>query len=264
MSWPIGSGFSKCCSTCSPTLLVHGPNGQVTVSSSTVGAGPIRIVVSDTGAGIPTEKLARLFTPFDRLGAEQSGVEGTGLGLALCQRLIHAMHGSIGVDSTIGSGSRFWVELARAESPFERVALTKQNGSQPPSGPEPTQRTILYVEDNLSNLTLIEQMLDDQSNIKLITAMQGQLGIELARQHSPDLILLDLHLPDLPGWEVLSRLQRQKATREIPVVVISADATSRQIQRLMAAGASAYLTKPLDMQEFFRVINETSAPRLAA
>lgn len=238
-------------------------DGKVTVSSSTI-VGSIRIMISDTGAGISSEKLARLFTPFDRLGAEQTGVEGTGLGLALCQRLIHAMHGSIGVDSTVGSGSMFWVELARAESPFERVALAKRNGSQPQNGSEAIQRTILYVEDNLSNLTLIEQMLADQSHIKLITAMQGKLGIELARQHSPDLILLDLHLPDLPGWEVLSCLQRQEATREIPVVIISADATSRQIKRLMAAGARAYLTKPLDMQEFFRIINETAAPRLAA
>ncbi|HEV2842689.1 MAG TPA: PAS domain S-box protein [Chthoniobacterales bacterium] len=238
--------------------------GKVTVSSSTIGSGPIRIMVSDTGAGIPSEKLARLFTPFDRLGAEQSDVEGTGLGLALCQRLIHAMHGTIGVDSAVGSGSRFWVELARAESPFERVALEKHNGAYSQNGSEVCSRTILYVEDNLSNLTLIEQMLSDQSHIKLITAMQGKLGIELARRHSPDLILLDLHLPDLAGWEVLSRLQIQEATREIPVVIISADATSRQIKRLMAAGASAYLTKPLDMQEFFRVINETLAPRLAA
>lgn len=238
-------------------------DGKVTVSSSTIG-GSIRIMISDTGAGISSEKQARLFTPFDRLGAEQTGVEGTGLGLALCQRLIQAMQGSIGVDSTAGSGSMFWVELARAESPFERVALEKRNGPYPQNGSEVIQRTILYVEDNLSNLTLIEQMLADQSHIKLITAMQGKLGIELARQHSPDLILLDLHLPDLPGWEVLSCLQNQKATREIPVVVISADATSRQIKRLMAAGARAYLTKPLDMQEFFRIINETAAPRLAA
>ncbi len=238
-------------------------DGKVTVSSSTI-ASSIRIMISDTGAGISSEKQARLFTPFDRLGAEQTGVEGTGLGLALCQRLIHAMHGSIGVDSKVDSGSMFWVELARAESPFERVAMGKRNGSHPQNGSEAIQRTILYVEDNLSNLTLIQQMLADQSNIKLITAMQGKLGIELARQHSPDLILLDLHLPDLPGWEVLARLQHQKATREIPVVIISADATSRQIKRLMAAGASAYLTKPLDMEEFFRVINEIAAPRLAA
>jgi CheY-like chemotaxis protein len=123
------------------------------------------------------------------------------------------------------------------------------------------KRTILYVEDNLSNLTLIEQMLADDTETRLITAMQGQLGIELARQHAPDVILLDLHLPDLPGWEVLSRLKRDDSTSDIPVVVISADATSRQIKRLMATGASAYLTKPLDMQEFFRVIDETTARR---
>ena len=236
------------------------PDGKVTVSVDLAAGALMRVVVSDTGAGISADKLARLFTPFDRLGAEQTSVEGTGLGLALCQRLMQAMNGSIGVNTTIGRGSTFWVELACAQSPLAQVAPAKRNGPQP--GSNATKRTILYVEDNLSNLTLIEQMLAEQPEIKLITAMQGQLGIELARQHSPDLILLDLHLPDLPGWEVLSRLQRNEATREIPVVVISADATSRQIKRLMAAGARSYLTKPLDMQEFFRVIEETSTPRL--
>jgi PAS domain S-box-containing protein len=237
-------------------------DGKVTVSFSATGSGVMRIVVSDTGVGISSEKLARLFTPFDRLGAEQTAVEGTGLGLALCQRLMHAMHGSIGVDSTPGQGSTFWVELASADSPLERLTIAKRNASQSSNGSDEERRTILYIEDNLSNLTLIEQMLAGQSHIQLITAMQGQLGIELARQHAPNLILLDLHLPDIPGWEVLSRLQEHDATRESPVVVISADATSRQIKRLMAAGARAYLTKPLDMLEFFRVIDETSAPRL--
>jgi CheY-like chemotaxis protein len=116
---------------------------------------------------------------------------------------------------------------------------------------------ILYIEDNLSNLTLVEQMLAEQPAIELLTAMQGRLGIELARQHSPDLILLDLHLPDLPGHKVLAKLRQDELTRDIPVVVISADATARQIQRLMLAGARSYLTKPLDIGEFFRVIDET-------
>ena len=115
---------------------------------------------------------------------------------------------------------------------------------------------ILYIEDNLSNLTLVEQMLAEQPHIELLTAMQGDLGIDLARKHRPDLILLDLHLPDLRGHQVLARLRQDKLTREIPVVVISADATRRQIQRLMAAGARNYLTKPLDIGEFFRVIDE--------
>ncbi|HEX7517785.1 MAG TPA: PAS domain S-box protein [Chthoniobacterales bacterium] len=237
-------------------------DGKVTVSSSATGSGAMRIIVSDTGAGISQKKLARLFTPFDRLGAEQTAVEGTGLGLALCQRLMQAMHGSIGVNSTLGQGTTFWVELACADSPSERAASAQRNASPFLNGSDAEKRTILYIEDNLSNLTLIEQMLAEHSHIQLITAMQGQLGIELARRHSPDLILLDLHLPDLPGWEVLSRLQRDDATREIPVVIISADATSRQIERLMAAGARAYLTKPLDMLEFLRVIDETSAPRV--
>ena len=116
---------------------------------------------------------------------------------------------------------------------------------------------ILYIEDNLSNLTLVEQMLAEQPHIELVTAMQGSLGLDLARKHLPDLILLDLHLPDLPGHEVLARLRADKLTCEIPVVVISADATTRQIQRLLAAGASNYLTKPLDIGQFFRVIDET-------
>jgi PAS domain S-box-containing protein len=235
-------------------------DGKITVSADLSAAGMMRLVVSDTGAGIPSEKLARLFTPFDRLGAEQTTVEGTGLGLALCQRLMQAMNGSIGVDTTVGQGSTFWVELACAQSPLAQMAPARRVGS--PVKSNAARRTILYVEDNLSNLSLIEQMLSEQPEIKLITAMQGQLGIELARQHAPDLILLDLHLPDLPGWEVLSRLQSHEATRDIPVIVISADATSRQVKRLMAAGARAYLTKPLDMQEFFRAIDETPAARL--
>ncbi|MEY2498844.1 MAG: hypothetical protein QOD12_2400 [Verrucomicrobiota bacterium] len=237
------------------------PGGAVTVSYKSAGPGAMRIVVEDNGTGIADEKLARLFTPFDRLGAEQTNIEGTGLGLALCQRLVHAMNGTIGANSAPGKGSAFWVELACAESPLARVASVKLTGSQRNDSSDSRRRTILYVEDNLSNLTLIEQMLAEDKEIKLMTAMQGQLGIELARQHGPDVILLDLHLPDLPGWEVLSRLKRDVSTCDIPVVVISADATSRQIKRLMATGASAYLTKPLDMQEFFRVIEETTARR---
>jgi PAS domain S-box-containing protein len=234
------------------------PGGAVTVACLPGGRGAMRIVVEDTGTGIAEEKLSRLFTPFDRLGAESTSVEGTGLGLALCQRLMHAMNGTIGANSAPGKGSTFWVELACAQSPLEQVASGKLNGAHFNDVVDLRKRTILYVEDNLSNLTLIEQMLAEEPETKLITAMQGQLGIELARQHAPDVILLDLHLPDLPGWEVLSRLKRDDSTSDIPVVVISADATSRQIKRLMAAGASAYLTKPLDMQEFFRVIEETT------
>jgi CheY-like chemotaxis protein/anti-sigma regulatory factor (Ser/Thr protein kinase) len=237
------------------------PRGRVTISTEAFTNGRIRIIVSDNGPGIEKEKLARLFTPFDRLGAEQSAVEGTGLGLALSQRLIHAMKGAIGVESIPGQGSRFWVELPRATSSVARIR-TSRNGNRRPVSAH--TRTILYVEDNLSNLTLVEQMLAEQPQTTLLTAMQGRLAFELARQHAPDLILLDLHLPDIPGWEVLSELQQHDATRNIPVVIISADATARQIDRLMSAGARAYLTKPIDMTEFFRAIDAaTDKPRRA-
>jgi len=231
--------------------------GKVTLFGDTVGDSAMRILVTDTGEGIPADKLCRLFTPFDRLGAEQSGVEGTGLGLALCQRLMQAMHGSVGVDSTAGKGSTFWIELPRTESPTKLLAA--QKSAVPVSGKKGSeqQHTILYIEDNLSNLLLIEELLADQPQYKLITAMQGQIGLDLARQHLPDVILLDLHLPDLPGGEVLSRLQETEATRDIPVVVLSADATSHQIARLKKAGARAYLTKPLSIPDFFSVLEDT-------
>ena len=215
-----------------------------------------RLVVTDTGAGISPEKLARLFTPFDRLGAEQSGVEGTGLGLALCRRLMHAMGGDIGVHSVVGKGSAFWIQLPTAGSPLKTLPKNRPSRLSE-AGPGTGGGKILYIEDNLSNLTLVEQMLAEQPDIELLSAMQGGLGLDLARQHLPDLILLDLHLPDLPGHKVLARLRQDELTRDIPVVVISADATARQIQRLMAAGARNYLTKPIDIREFFRVIDET-------
>jgi PAS domain S-box-containing protein len=237
--------------------------GSVTVSFNAAGNGSTRIQVRDTGAGIPVEKLARLFTPFDRLGAEQSTVEGTGLGLALCQRLVQAMQGSIGVNSTLGNGSTFWLELPQAECPLQTLAAQKSS-SVPEQSADEESRRILYIEDNFSNVTLVEQMLAERPALELMTAMQGRVGLELARKHAPDLILLDLHLPDLPGWQVLAQLKSDHATRDVPVVVISADATAPQIKRLLSAGAHAYLTKPLDIAEFFRIVDQALSPAEAA
>jgi PAS domain S-box-containing protein len=232
--------------------------GGVTVSYHVPGNEKVRVLVSDSGPGIPAEKLARLFTPFERLGAEQSAIEGTGLGLALSQRLVDAMGGSIGVESAVGKGSTFWIELPLTKSPLERFPRDRAaNGARQPSS-EPASRSILYIEDNLSNLALIEQMLAERPGTALLTSMQGKVGLDLARQHTPDLILLDLHLPDLPGWDVLSQLKADSTTRHIPVVVISADATKRQMNRLMSAGAAHYLTKPLDVNKFFQVLDETN------
>lgn len=237
--------------------------GRVMVSHRVSSEGVVRLNVRDTGRGIAADKLSRLFTPFDRLGAEESNVEGTGLGLALCQRLMDAMHGFLGVSSTVGNGSTFWIELPGAESPLASVSPQNRATTDHAADPLRAKRKILYIEDNLSNLTLIEQILADQPEIELITAMQGRLGFELALKHDPDLILLDLHLPDLPGWKVLEQLKRNLATCHTPVVVISADATKRQIDRLLAGGARAYLTKPIDIGEFFKAIDETRSHPVA-
>ena len=232
--------------------------GEATVSVSSTTIGSVRLIITDTGPGIAAEKLPRLFTPFDRLGAEQSPIEGTGLGLALCKLLMQEMRGSIGVSSSVGQGSTFWVELPAADSPLARIAAARRNGLIRIDTKIVSAHTILYIEDNLSNLTLVGQMLAEQPELQLITAMEGQIGLNLARKHLPDLILLDLHLPDLPGWEVLAQLQRDRATANIPVIIISADATGRQIKRLMAAGARGYLTKPLEIEQFFKAIEKVT------
>jgi two-component system, sensor histidine kinase and response regulator len=238
--------------------------GRVAVSADSLGADRLRVVVSDNGPGIARENLSRLFTPFDRLGADQSSVQGTGLGLALSRRLMEAMRGTIGVESDLGRGSTFWVELPRSTSPLERVTAPAAAPLEPKPDPGATsprgKRVVLYIEDNASNLRLIEQIMAEQHDAELITAMEGRLGVDLARKHLPQLILLDLHLPDIPGWEVLGRLKADATTRNIPVVVISADATAGQIKKLLSTGASAYLTKPLDIDQFMSAFDKFAQP----
>jgi CheY-like chemotaxis protein len=216
----------------------------------------LRIGVRDTGPGIAPEHLARVFQPFERLGAERSGEEGTGLGLALSRRLVEAMDGTLTVASTPGEGSTFWVELVLETSPLERFARSDRGAaSASPARESLPVAKILYIEDNLANLTLVETILDSEPGILLVPALQGQLGLELAFEHRPDLILLDLHLPDIPGTEVLRRLQDDARTREIPVVVISADAMQGSVQKLLQSGARAYLTKPLEVDQFLDTVH---------
>lgn len=232
--------------------------GSLTLSCSQSSESRVRIVVSDTGLGMAHDKLARLFTPFDRLGAEQTGIEGSGLGLALSQSLVQAMGGTIHVASKVGQGSSFFVELAQVENPEEQIQPLQ---AEPPTLVDSDNHsvavtsTVLYIEDNLSNFRLIERVLALRQGIRLLPAMQGRLGIDLARQQQPDLILLDLHLPDLKGDEVLVQLKGHPKTQAIPVVVISADATPRQVQRLLHAGAAAYLTKPIDVGQLMQLFN---------
>ncbi|MBA4408957.1 MAG: hypothetical protein C0397_05995 [Odoribacter sp.] len=216
----------------------------------------IRISISDSGAGITTEDIKKLFTPFERIGAEKTETEGTGLGLAVAKKLIEAMHGTIGVESKVGLGSTFWIELPQTESQIDRH---KRLSDQviPEQEKALVSGTILYIEDNISNMQLVEQILEaHRPSIRLITEMYGKNAVKLATDFAPDLILLDLDLPDIHGSEVLKLLQAGPKTAAIPVVVISADAMAKQINKLMEAGAKDYLTKPLDVVEFLKVVDK--------
>jgi signal transduction histidine kinase len=227
--------------------------GTVAVSCDLEEGSRLRIKVHDTGPGIRPEDRELLFTLFERLGAEQTGVEGTGVGLALSRRLAEAMGGTVDVESAVGQGSTFWVELPIVEGPVERFERFNGNGQQPAVREEDPEALlprakVLYIEDNMLNLRLVKRILDDHPDIELVTAMQGRLGLELAREHQPKLVLLDLHLSDIGGDEVLRQLRDDPETSHIPVVVVSADATAGQMRRILAEGASSYLTKPLDIQ----------------
>lgn len=218
------------------------------------GSDSVRIEISDTGIGLPPEKLARMFTPFDRLGAEQTNVEGTGLGLALSKRLVQLMGGIIEVASEAGVGSTFAVELQKAVDP-ETVIEAESASAETPRVQLPG-RTVLYIEDNLSNYRLVQRILQQRPGVKLIAAMQGRLGLDLAREHRPDVVLLDLHLPDIPGQEVLQQIKQQaNGLPAPPVIIISADATAGQIERLRNAGADGYLTKPIEVRSFLATLD---------
>ncbi len=237
------------------------PGGSVALSCRRVAEARVRIEVTDTGRGLTPAQLDRLFVPFERLGAEESEIEGTGIGLALSRGIVTALDGEIGAESVAGVGSTFWITLPEAARGAKRVAA-QAAPVPPPRGDDlvgPGIHTILYVEDQDLNLRLVERILQARPEYRLLTAMQGGLGLDLAREHRPDLILLDLNLPDMSGDEVLRRLKEDPNMRRIPVIMVSADAMGDRIQQMLALGASGYLTKPYRVSEFLSLLAETLA-----
>jgi PAS domain S-box-containing protein len=240
----------------SNAIKYNSDDGTITISAEEIDGTRLRVKVRDTGPGVKPENQAKLFTPFERLGAEQTGVEGTGLGLALSKRLLEMMGGSIGVQNNPDRGATFWMELPLVQDPVTQIETAIPVAATPvaPANHQ-RQRIVLYVEDNLSNITLIEHIIVHRPHVKLVAAMQGRLGLDLAREHRPDLVLLDLHLPDISGEDVLHGLRQEPALQNTPVIIISADATRGRIERLQSMGVLDYLPKPLDIKRFLQLLD---------
>jgi len=230
--------------------------GTVEVLCAASGPGRIRMSIKDTGAGLPPERLAQLFQPFNRLGQEAGGEEGTGIGLVVAKQLIELMGGVIGVESTVNEGSVFWFELMSAAEPQFALEMGGPVASVQPSIPSGGPvRLVLYVEDNPANLTLIEKIVARRPDLRLLTAVTGVLGVASARANQPEVILMDINLPDISGIEALRILRKDPMTAHIPVVALSANAMPHDIEKGLQAGFFRYLTKPIKIDEFMDTLN---------
>ena len=230
-------------------------NGKVVVDWTFNSADRIRISVRDTGAGLPPEKLARLFTPFNRLGQESGKITGTGIGLVVSKRLAEAMDGVLGAESTVGKGSIFWCEFSSAVAPRDSSwNETTESTDAALEARAGRQHTLLYIEDSPANMQLVEELVLRFPEMRLLTAVNANIGLELARSAQPEVILMDLNLPGISGVEALGLLREDPSTAHIPVIAVSANAMQRDIDLGLAAGFFCYLTKPIKIKEFISAL----------
>jgi CheY-like chemotaxis protein len=215
----------------------------------------LRICVQDSGEGLSQEKIGRLFQPFNRLGQEASAGEGTGIGLVVSQRLMQLMGGEIGMSSSVGVGSIFWIELSLTTASTLATPLEQASDGLPPAYARGALRTVLCVEDNQANMDLVEQLIARRPDMRLIGAADGMRGVLMARTHLPDLILMDINLPGISGLQALQLLQDDPRTQHIPVLALSANALPRDIERGLASGFFRYLTKPVKVTEFMEALD---------
>ena len=231
--------------------------GSITLTTQPKEGSMLRIEVMDTGMGIPEDKLGQLFEPFNRLGAENGEIEGTGIGMAISKKLVEVMDGSIGVESTVGVGSKFYITLPVCQALPSMVKTENTPDKRNLKHEEKTYTfTLLYIEDNQANLKLVEDILTDYPEIKLFATTHAVIGIDIALAQKPNLILMDINLPDVDGIEALKRLRNFEETHDIPVIAISANAMKKDIDRAMAEGFKAYITKPIDIGKFRMFIEE--------
>ena len=236
-------------------------HGTVEVMCAVTTDERIRISIKDSGVGLSPEKIAQLFQPFNRLGQENSDVEGTGIGLVVTRRLIDLMGGTIGIESTLGVGSEFWIELIRDDipQPIAKNNLNEELLEQTRCQENKARRTLLYVEDNPANLMLVEQIMLEHPHIIMFSARDGNHGVALARAHRPDVILMDINLPGINGIEAMNILRKDQATMHIPIIALSANAMLQNIENAQEAGFFSYLTKPIVINEFMNALNSALA-----
>ena len=232
------------------------PAGKVTIECAPTGVSAMRISVRDTGLGLTPEQLAQLFQPFNRLGAEAGIEEGTGIGLVVTRRLVELMGGTIGVESTVGSGSIFWVELDLTKAP----QLQPHGGARQEQGLKAMHdgkplRTLLYVEDNPANLKLVQLIIARRADLRLLTATDGSRGIEMVRSHQPEVVLMDINLPGISGIDAMKILRADPSTGHIPIIAISANAMPHDIERALSVGFFRYITKPIRINELMEVVD---------
>ena len=236
------------------------PNGSVTVECALTGPDILRIGVRDTGFGMVPEQMAHLFQPFNRLGKETGTEEGTGIGLVVTKRLVELMGGSIGVESTVDVGSLFWVELHVTSAPQFALREADQPERIESLAPEGAAlRTLLYVEDNPANLELVEQLVSMRTDVRLLSATDGSVGIDFARNLRPDVILMDINLPGISGIQALQILQNDQNTKHIPVIALSANAMASDIEQGLQLGFFHYLTKPIRVRDFMLTLDAALA-----
>ena len=232
------------------------PGGAVAVDCTLSPPDSIRISVRDTGAGLAPEQLAQLFQPFNRLGREAGAEEGTGIGLVVTKQLVELMGGAIGVDSTVGVGSVFWIDLSLTSAPQLGVREAKQAAlARPQMAGDTPLRTLLYVEDNPANLELVEQLVARRPDLRLLGAADGSLGIEFARAYQPEVILMDINLPGISGLDAMAILRADPSTAHIPIIALSANAVPHDIAKALDAGFFNYLTKPIKVNQFMDALD---------
>ncbi|MFZ0008384.1 MAG: ATP-binding protein [Steroidobacteraceae bacterium] len=228
--------------------------GTVLVDCIASEPGRVRICVKDTGEGLTADQLTQLFQPFNRLGQEGHAEKGTGIGLVVCKRLVELMGGTIDVVSTVGEGSVFSIELSLTTGRQPASGADSPMDTAPPVLADARLRTLLYVEDNPANLMLVEDLIARRPDVRLLSARDGNRGVEIAQTSRPDVILMDINLPGISGVEALRILALDPATAHIPVVALSANAAPRDIAKGLEAGFFRYLTKPIKVPEFMETL----------